>query len=107
METNERLDKLFFALSDRRRRAILEELSENQKTVGELASKFSLSLGAISKQLSLLEKANLIYKTKQGRQVYCHMNFDVWKEVTGYINMQAKFWNNRLDELEQFINKRG
>jgi len=77
METNERLDKIFFALAD---------------------------LGAISKHLTLLESAELIYKTRQGRYVYCHMNFDIWKEVASYISMQARFWNNRLDELEQYIN---
>lgn len=107
METDERLDNIFFALADSRRRAILEDLSEDKKTVSELAENFSLTLGAISKHLSLLQAADLIYKTKQGRQVYCHMNFDIWKEVASYIGMHAKFWNNRLDELEQFINQRG
>lgn len=106
METNERLDTIFFALADSRRRAILEDLSEDKKTVGELAQNFSLTLGAISKHLSLLQAADLIYKTKQGRKVYCHMNFDIWKEVASYISMHAKFWNNRLDELEQFIDQR-
>lgn len=107
METNKRLDKLFFALADPRRRAILEELSEEKKTVGDLAENFNLSLGAISKHLSLMEAAELIYKTKQGRKVYCHMNLDTWKELARYISMQAKFWGSRLDELEQFINTRG
>lgn len=103
METINRLDRIFFALSDSRRRAILEELSEDKKTVGELANSFSLSLGAISKHLSLLEEAELIYKTKSGRQVHCHMNFDIWKEVANYISMQKQFWSKRLDELEQFV----
>lgn len=107
METNKRLDLIFFALADSRRRAILEELSEDKKSVSELANNFSLTLGAISKHLSLLQEADLIYKTKQGRQVFCHMNFDIWKEVASYISMQAKFWNNRLDELDSFINKGG
>lgn len=98
---------IFFALADSRRRAILEKLSEEKKTVGELADNFSLTMGAISKHLSLMESANLIYKTKQGRKVYCHMNFDIWKEVASYISMQAKFWDNRLNELEGFINTRG
>ena len=107
METEKRLDMIFFALADSRRRAILEELSEEKRSVSDLADNFSLTLGAISKHISLMEAADLIYKTKQGRNVYCHMNFDTWKEVAGYISMQAKFWDNRLNELEQFINSRG
>ncbi len=104
MESNMQLDKIFFALSDGRRRHILEELSDNQRTVGELAETLSMTLSAISKHIALLEKAGLIYKTKRGRIVYCHMNFDIWKEVTMYVGLHLKFWSARLDELENFVN---
>ncbi|WP_281558926.1 metalloregulator ArsR/SmtB family transcription factor [Thalassomonas sp. RHCl1] len=103
METNKRLDLIFSALADSRRRAMLEQLSEGKKSVGELAELFDLTLGAISKHVSLLENADIIYKTKQGRTVYCHMNFDIWQEVSAYISMQASFWHNRLNELEAFV----
>lgn len=103
MATNERLDDIFFALSDRRRRGILEDLSENQRTVGELAERLSMSLSAISKHIALLQKAGLIYKTKRGRAVYCHMNFDIWKEVSMYVGLHVKFWSARLDELEKYV----
>ncbi len=103
METDKRLDRLFFALSDSRRRRILEELSDNQRTVGELAENLSMALSAVSKHIALLEKAELIYKTKQGRTVNCHMNFDIWKEVTLYVGLHLKFWSVRLDELENFV----
>lgn len=104
MESKKRLDLIFFALSDSRRRDILEELSEGKKSIGELAENFDVTLGTISKNIKQLENANLIYKSKQGRTVYCHMNFDIWKEVTAYIGMHAKFWSSRLAELENFIN---
>lgn len=103
MESKERLDRIFFALADSRRRSILEELSENQRTVGELAGILSMALSAVSKHIALLEKAGLIYKTRQGRTVYCHMNFDIWKEVTLYVSLHLKFWSARLDELENFV----
>lgn len=103
MENNSHLDKIFFALSDSRRRRILEELSENQRSVSELAEAVSMSASAISKHLTLLEEARLLYKTRQGRSVYCHMNFDVWKEVTMYVGLHLKFWSARLDELENFV----
>ena len=105
MESNKRLDRIFFALSDSRRRSILEELSDNQRTVSELAENLSMALSAISKHIALLEKAGLIYKTKQGRTVYCHMNFDIWKEVTMYVGLHLKFWSARLDELEEFVSQ--
>ncbi|WDE03474.1 winged helix-turn-helix transcriptional regulator [Thalassomonas viridans] len=103
MESKKRLDLIFSALADSRRRDMLEQLSEGKKSVGELAALFDLSLGAISKHVAQLENANMIYKTKQGRTVYCHMNAAIWQEVSAYISMQASFWHNRLNELEDFI----
>ncbi len=103
MENERQLDSIFFALSNSKRRLILSELSEEPKSVGELAGRFDLTMGAVSKNIKILEKAELIYKRKRGRQVYCHMNFDIWREVAKFISMQTKFWELRLNELESYI----
>lgn len=103
MENEVELDSIFFALSDSKRRSILTELSEESKSVGELAKSFDLTMGAVSKNIKILEKAELIYKNKRGRQVYCHMNFDIWHKVAKFIAMQTKFWERRLKELETYI----
>ena len=103
METNSKLDNLFFALADSNRRQILNLISEEAMTIGELASHLNTSLVNISKNVKILEKCALIYKVKKGRSVYCHMNFDTWIEVAKYISMVAQFWNKRLNELEKFI----
>ncbi len=103
MESEYQLDSIFFALSDSKRRLILTELSEESKTVGDLASRFDLTMGAVSKNIKILENAELIYKSKRGRQVYCHMNFDIWRKVARFIAMQTKFWELRLNELESYI----
>jgi DNA-binding transcriptional ArsR family regulator len=104
MENDNQLDSIFFALSDSKRRLILTELSENSKTVGELAKSFDLTMGAISKNIKILQEAELIYKSKRGRHVYCHMNFDIWRKVARFIAMHTKFWEQRLDELDSYIN---
>jgi hypothetical protein len=49
----------------------------------------------------------LLYKLRDGRHLYCHLNFDVWREVTSYVAMHAKFWAGRLDELEAHLNDTG
>ena len=103
MENDSQLDGIFFALSDSKRRLILTELSEGSKSVGELANSFDLTMGAVSKNIIILEKADLIYKSKRGRQVFCHMNFDIWRKVAKFIAMQTKFWERRLNELESYI----
>jgi len=103
MENEQRLDRIFFALSDSNRRSILTELSEESKSVGELARNYDLSLGAVSKNIKILEQAELVYKSRRGRQVYCHMNFDIWRQVAKFIAMQTQFWERRLNELESYI----
>ncbi len=104
MENDDHLDAVFFALSDSKRRGILTYLSEGPKSVGDIAANFELTMGAISKNIKILETARLIHKRKQGRFVYCHMNFDIWRDVAKFIAMHARFWNSRLDELDAYIN---
>lgn len=103
MENNENLDAIFFALADSKRRAILTFLSEGSKSVGEIAVNFDLTMGAISKNIKILETAQLIHKSKRGRFVYCHMNFEIWRDVAKFIAMHARFWGSRLDELDAYI----
>lgn len=103
METEDRLDAIFFALADRRRRVLLAELAVSPKSVSQLVELGGMKLSATSKHIAALEAANLLYKTRNGREVYCHLNVDAWKEVANYIAMHAKFWAGRLDELEAHL----
>jgi len=107
MESDSKLDRLFFALSDRNRRNMLLYLSEQKRNISDISAQFKLSLATTSKHIKLLEQADLIFKLKDGRQVYCCMNYDSWLEVAKFISMFAQFWNNRLDELESYIRKSG
>ncbi len=103
METEERLDAIFLALSDSRRRVMLAELAAGPKSVNQLAAIVDMKLSAASKHIAVLEVASLLYKTRNGREVHCHLNFDVWREVANYIAMHATFWAGRLDELEAHL----
>ncbi|OJA05244.1 helix-turn-helix transcriptional regulator [Halomonas sp. QHL1] len=107
MENDERLDAVFFALSDKRRRLLLAELAAGPRSVSELATITGMKLSATSKHIALLEAGSLLFKTRHKREVYCHLNFDVWQEVTSYIAMHAKFWSGRIDELEAHLKDTG
>jgi DNA-binding transcriptional ArsR family regulator len=107
METDDQLDAVFFALSDRRRRHLLAELAAGPRAISVLAATQDLTLSATSKHIAALEAADLLFKMRRGREVYCHLNFDVWRKVAGYIAMHAKFWAGRLDELEQHLKDAG
>ena len=105
MENEKQLDRIFFALSDGKRRQMVEELSEHALPVGDIAQLCDLKMSAASKHLRHLEEAGIVYKSKRGRTVYCHMNFEVWQEVASYIAMHARFWSNRLNALEAHLEK--
>ncbi len=64
MTNDEKLDRIFGALANTTRRAILARLAEGEATVNELAEPFAMSLPAISKHIAVLERAGLIV---QGR----------------------------------------
>lgn len=97
------LDATLRALSDSTRRSILSRIASEEKTVGEIAEPYDMSLAAISRYLKVLSEANLIVKRKEGRQFKCRMNFEPLTEVEDLIGEYRKFWSNRLDELDEYI----
>ncbi|HNP34321.1 MAG TPA: metalloregulator ArsR/SmtB family transcription factor [Woeseiaceae bacterium] len=107
METDKNLDAVFFALSDSRRRWLLAELAAGPRSVSELATSAGMKTSAASKHIAVLEAGRLLYKTRAGRHLYCHLNFDIWREVAGYVAMHAKFWAGRIDELEAHLKEAG
>ena len=99
------LDRVFFALSDPTRRAILLRLAESDATVTELAQPFHMSMPGISKHLQILVDADLILRQKQGRFQQCRLNPISMKHAAEWIDRYRKFWERQLDSLEQFLQK--
>lgn len=97
------LDQVFFALSDGTRRAILSRLTEGPTTIGELAQPFDMSPPAISKHMKILEKAGLIERRIQGRQHHCSLSTGALKSAEDWINFHRKFWESRLDALDELL----
>jgi len=59
---------MFSALSDSTRRGILELVAKTSLSIGEIATHFRLTFGAISKHVIVLEKANLVTKRRRGKE---------------------------------------
>jgi len=99
------LDKVFHALSDRTRRAILARLANGDVVVSELAEPFDMSLPAISKHLGVLEKAGLLQRHKDGRIRRCELNAGPLETASDWIGFYQRFWNSQLDSLAEFLEK--
>jgi DNA-binding transcriptional ArsR family regulator len=97
------LDATFGALADPTRRAIVERLTHGEASVGELAEPFDISLPAISKHLTVLEKAGLIARTKEGRVRHCRLIEEPMRDAFEWIASYGSFWEGQLDSLDRLL----
>ena len=97
------MDRVFGALADPTRRAILERLSRGESAVTELAAPFSTSLPAISKHLRVLEDAGLIIRRNVGRQRICRITPAAMDSAAEWMNHYRRFWTEQLDELDVYL----
>jgi DNA-binding transcriptional ArsR family regulator len=93
----------FSALSDPTRRAILARLSEGELTVNELAQPFEMSLPAVSRHLKVLEHAGLIERSRTAQWRPCRLNAEPLKTASAWIDDYRRFWEQRLDRLEDYL----
>jgi DNA-binding transcriptional ArsR family regulator len=97
------LDRIFSAVSDGTRRAILESLAEKPATITELASPFAVSLNAVSKHVMVLERAGLIRREINGREHWCWLEPQPLCDATVWLDHYRQFWNLRLNALENYV----
>ena len=99
----ESLDAVFQALSNEPRRMMLCALADGERTVGDLADPFELSLAAISKHLKVLEGAGLVERRVEGRTTVCRLRPEPLREVRDWVVFVERFWAGRLDRLERLL----
>jgi len=97
------LDRVFHALSDPTRRAMLARLSRGEVTVSSLAAPFKTSLPAISKHLRVLEDAGLVRRDIRGREHHCSLEPRPLRTAAEWIEYHQRFWETRLDALEDLL----
>jgi DNA-binding transcriptional ArsR family regulator len=100
--TDERLDAILHALSDRTRRALLKRLSEGPAMVTQLAAPFAMSRIAVAKHLRVLEDAGLVSRNVEGRIHRCALNGRPLRDVEQWLEGYRLFWTQKLDALATF-----
>ena len=101
--SEQQLDGIFAALSDRTRRKVLASLEEGSQPVTELAAEHDMSLPGFMKHLRVLEEAGLLERTKEGRVVRCTLQPEPMKEAASWIAQYEKFWTDKLDALARYL----
>jgi DNA-binding transcriptional ArsR family regulator len=104
--STDRLNRVFAAVADPTRRALLAELEGRESvTISELAKPFDMSLPAVMKHLDVLSDAGLITKTKTGRTVTCHLTAAPMEQAMEWLSRYQRFWTAQLDRLAAFVEK--
>lgn len=100
---SDQLSSTFHALADPTRRAILSSLTTGEKTVSDLAEPFEMSMPAITKHLKVLEKAQLIERSKQAQYRPCKLHPKPLKDIDEWMEQYRKFFEASFDRLDDYL----
>ena len=104
----DQLSNVLTAISHPTRRAIIGQLANGPARFLDVAKPFDTALNAVTKHLKLLERAGLIERRKQGREVSISLRAEPLRAVAGWVNDYERFWNQRLDQFQgYFEDKKG
>ena len=99
----DRLSATFSALADPTRRAILARLARGETSVTELAKPFAISGPAVSKHLKVLERAGLIARSREAQWRPARLQPGPLKDVAKWVEHYRRFWEERLDRLDEYL----
>ena len=101
------LDRVFSAVSDPTRRAILARLADSDARVTDIASAFPISLNSTSKHIRVLEGAGLVRRNVRGREHILTLDAAPLADAAGWIEHYHRFWSEQLASLDAFVTDRG
>src|SRR5215472_3724459 len=102
----DQLSDVLTAISHPSRRAIIAQLAGGPARFTDVAKPFELSLNAITKHLKLLERAGLISREKQGREVLISFRPEPLRLVSGWVHEYEQFWSEHLDQFEGYFKEK-
>jgi len=97
------VDRLFHALGDPTRRAILDRLSRGPLSVSELAAPLGVTLTAVAQHLEILEECGLAHTEKLGRVRTCRIEAAGFDALEQWIRNHRTMWERKLERLNAFL----
>jgi DNA-binding transcriptional ArsR family regulator len=107
VERLQEMDAVFHALAHSARREMLDRLAGGERSVGELAAPFQMSLAAASKHVKVLEEAGLLHRAVRGRRHLCRLAPERLAEASVWLRLYERFWSERLDRLDAMFQPTG
>jgi len=103
MSVMDQLTDVLTAISHPTRRAIIAQLANGPARFLDIAKPHDTALNAVTKHLKMLERAGLIDRRKQGREVLISFRGEPLRDVVGWLHEYERFWNQRLAQFEQYF----
>src|SRR4026209_1074380 len=98
-------DKIFQALADPSRRAILESLTRGEAAVKDLTARFAISQPPVSQHLATLKEAGLVNARREGRCLYYRVQPRGMKPLIDWMSHYRAFWTEHVGRLERLLEK--
>ena len=98
-----KLDRVYGAIADPTRRAMLGILAGGEVNVGMLAQRFPISFNGVSKHVKVLEQAGLVRRSVRGREHWLTLRPAPLREASRWLEHYRAFWETRLEALENFL----
>ena len=96
-------DQLFHAFSDATRRDIVMRAIHGEHTVSSLARRYPMSFAAVQKHVAVLEQAELVTKTRRGRQQLVRTNLDGVRRTRFLLDQLESVWRSRIDQIGEIV----
>lgn len=97
------LDRIFYALADPTRRAVLERLNEGPAPVSDLAQPFDMALPSFTQHLNVLEGCGLVSSEKSGRVRTYQLTPQPLQDAERWMSEQRAIWETRFDQLDSYL----
>jgi DNA-binding transcriptional ArsR family regulator len=97
------MDRMFIALADGNRRAVIDHLSRGPASMSDLAHRLGIALPSALKHLAILENGGLVRSEKVGRTRTYSMAPDAFGGLEAWVSQRKAMWNRQFDRLEKFL----
>ena len=103
---NDQLSRVFSALADPTRRAMVATLASKDATLVDLAAPHAMSVQAVSKHLQILEEAGLVSRTRDAQRRPAHLEAEVFDLMTKWIERYRREAAQRFERLDELLAER-
>lgn len=97
------LDRVFHALADHTRRAIMRDISDAPRSISEVAKPHKISLAAVSKHVRVLEDAGLLSRERKGRTHMLAAQPAALADAHDWLRDYSQLWQQQLVPVDDLI----